>query len=74
MKKRVAEMSKRAQKSFLVTNNHPRGQAAVNALQLKSLLTGKRVLAPELLVKHYPQLEEYVEPEKDSLPQQQKLA
>jgi len=61
IEKRVREMSEKAEKTFVVANNHPQGQAAVNALQLKSMLTGKKVRAPELLVKAYPELKERVE-------------
>jgi hypothetical protein len=42
----------------VVANNHPRGQAAVNALQLKSMLTGEKVKAPEMLVEAYPVLQD----------------
>jgi len=61
VKNRVAEMAKEAQKTFVVTNNHPRGQAAVNALELKSMLTGKKVKAPESLAQAFPELKEFVE-------------
>ena len=37
-----------------ITNNHYQGQAAVNALQLKSWSTGRPVPAPETLVAAYP--------------------
>lgn len=37
-----------------ITNNHYQGQAAVNALQLKSWSTGRPVPAPESLVAAYP--------------------
>ncbi len=37
-----------------ITNNHYQGQAAVNALQLKSWSTGRPVPAPEPLVAAYP--------------------
>ena len=36
-------------------------KAAVNALELRHLLRGKKVPAPETLVKHYPELREMVE-------------
>ncbi len=58
VEKRVREMSEKAEKTFVVANNHPRGQAAVNALQLKSMLTGKKVEAPESLVEAYPVLKD----------------
>jgi hypothetical protein len=38
----------------------------VNALELRHLLDGKKVRAPETLVKHYPQLKEMVEVEDTS--------
>jgi hypothetical protein len=34
----------------------------VNALQLKSMLTGTRVLAPETLIEHYPGLKDIADP------------
>lgn len=58
VKKRIGEMAEKAEKVFVIANNHPRGQAAVNALQLKSMLTGKKVNAPESLVEAYPELGE----------------
>jgi uncharacterized protein YecE (DUF72 family) len=61
VKKRVNEISIKAEKTFVVANNHPRGQAAVNALQLKSMLSGKKVRAPELLLRAYPELKNSVE-------------
>jgi len=42
--------------------NHPRGQAPANALQLKQMLSGKKVKAPRSLIEHYQeQLEEIAE-------------
>jgi hypothetical protein len=38
-----------------ITNNHYQGQAAVNALQLKSWATGRRVEVPAPLLEAYPQ-------------------
>lgn len=64
VRKRVSEMEDKAEKTFLVANNHPRGQAAVNALQLKSMLGGKKVKAPEMLVDTYPELEEVAQARK----------
>ncbi|PYP91647.1 MAG: hypothetical protein DMG65_07385 [Candidatus Angelobacter sp. Gp1-AA117] len=63
---RVKEMSKKAEKTFVVANNHPKGQAAVNALELKSLLSGKKVKAPESLVEKYPQLGDRVIAEREA--------
>ena len=60
---RIAEMSQRAEKTFVITNNHYKGQAAANALEIKQLLTGKPVAAPPQLVETYPILQKYVRPE-----------
>ncbi len=38
---------------YVVTNNHFRGQAAANALMLASLVSGRRVRAPEPLLVRY---------------------
>jgi uncharacterized protein YecE (DUF72 family) len=58
VRERVSEMSRKAEKIFVVSNNHPRGQAAVNALELRSLFSGEKVRAPGSLVEAYPQLRE----------------
>ena len=42
-KEKIYHISKQAKKTFLVTNNHYRGQAPVNALELKKMLSGKKV-------------------------------
>jgi uncharacterized protein YecE (DUF72 family) len=59
---RVARtMARKADELFIIQNNHFRGQALVNALQMKRLLSDKPPPAPEELVLAYPQLEEAVE-------------
>ncbi len=61
-KEKIANISQRAEKTFAITNNHYKGQAAVNALELKHMLSGKKVKAPKPLVEHYPeQLREITE-------------
>jgi len=47
----------------VIANNHFQAKAAVNALELRYLLSGKKVPAPETLVKSYPELREMVEME-----------
>lgn len=59
IKSKVQNMAVKAEKTFVAANNHPKGQAAVNAVELKSLLFDKKVRAPETLVKSYPELEEF---------------
>jgi len=58
MKKKVEkEPSRRqAKKVIAATNNHYKGQAAVNAIDLKGLLGVKDNPIPEELQKAYPQL------------------
>jgi hypothetical protein len=46
----------------VVANNHFEAKAGVNALQLKHMLTGQRVIAPESLLEHYPQLRTIADP------------
>jgi uncharacterized protein YecE (DUF72 family) len=53
-KPRIENVAERAKVTFAIANNHYQGKAAVNALQLKHLLTRKPVSAPESLVQHYP--------------------
>lgn len=50
------EMAGRAESLFVVQNNHFRGQALVNALQLRGMLESSRPLAPDALVAAYPDL------------------
>jgi uncharacterized protein YecE (DUF72 family) len=62
-KDKITKISKQADKTFAITNNHYEGQAVVNALELKSMLSGRRVKAPKVLIDHYPeQLREITEP------------
>jgi uncharacterized protein YecE (DUF72 family) len=52
-KDKIKSISQRTDKTFAVANNHNEGQAAVNALELKNMLTGRTVKAPKPLVEHY---------------------
>lgn len=54
-KEKIEHISRNSEKTFAITNNHYKGQAAVNALELKSMLSGKKVRAPKVLVEHYPE-------------------
>jgi uncharacterized protein YecE (DUF72 family) len=42
---------------FIIANNHYRGQAAANALELKSALTGEPVAVPASMLAAFPRLE-----------------
>ena len=53
----------------MITNNHFRGKAVVNALQIKAKLASRKVAAPASLVTAYPVLKEVAEttaPEPDA--------
>jgi len=50
------QMAAETRALYVIQNNHFRGQALVNALQLKRLLQGETPRAPEELVATYPQL------------------
>jgi len=60
-KTRIDTIAQKAQKTFVIANNHFEGKAAVNALQLKHLLTGRSVSVPETLLKRYWELDEIAE-------------
>ena len=55
---RVRTVSEHSRNTFVVTNNHFQGKSVVNALQLISILKGKKVKVPEPLRRHYPELED----------------
>lgn len=57
---RIKELGAKSSKVYVVTNNHYRGQAMANALQIKNMITGKKVDVPELLLEKYPVLREIV--------------
>jgi uncharacterized protein YecE (DUF72 family) len=53
---RIREISQAAEKTFVFTNNHYRGQAPANALQIISKLQGCRIPVPPTLLQTYPVL------------------
>lgn len=55
---RIREVAKQTKESYVITNNHFLGKAVVNALEIKSILGGKKVPAPLPLFDKYPELEE----------------
>jgi hypothetical protein len=60
---RIKTVSASTAKTFVIANNHPDGKAAVSALEIEHLLSGKKVKAPESLIAKYPRLEEFGESE-----------
>jgi uncharacterized protein YecE (DUF72 family) len=64
-KEKIERIAHRANVTYVIANNHFQAKAGVNGLELKSLLTGKRVLAPPELIHHYPELKTYADPAED---------
>ena len=70
-KDKINRIAQKAEVVYVVTNNHFQAKAAVNALQLKHMLSGQRVRAPESLLSHNPDLKQIADPlpeENPSLP------
>ena len=59
-KTRIDAIAEKAEKTFVVANNHFEGKALVNALQLKHMVTGRSVRMPEMLLEKYWELGEIV--------------
>jgi len=55
---RIKQLGQKSGKVYVITNNHYRGQAMANALQIKNMITGEKLDIPKLLVEQYPVLEE----------------
>lgn len=63
----VRVMAGHAAETFVVQNNHFRGKALVNALQMRQLLQGMEPAAPAQLVEAYPELSGVVAAERTRL-------
>jgi len=61
-KEKIERLGEKVEKTFAVTNNHYKGKAAVNAIELKQMLKREKVKAPSTLVEHYPELRDFAEP------------
>jgi len=55
-KRRVLEVAGKTKETYVVANNHNFGKAAVNALELMSMLEARKVKAPAPLINTYPVL------------------
>ncbi len=58
---RIRQIAKEAEETYVITNNHYHGKAVCNALELKAKLGEKDFKIPEVLLEHYPQLQELQE-------------
>lgn len=56
--KRIKEVAKQTRETYVITNNHFRGQAVVNAVEIDAALKEHPVPAPEPLFAIYPRLSE----------------
>jgi uncharacterized protein YecE (DUF72 family) len=57
---RIKNLGKKSKKVVVITNNHYRGQALANALQIKNMVTQEKLDIPLDLLKQYPALKEIV--------------
>ena len=70
-KDKIERIASKAEVTYVVANNHFEAKGAVNALQLKHMLSGQRVKATETLLRHYPVLRNIADPvpeDNDGLP------
>src|SRR3954463_537178 len=70
---RIKEVSDKAKQTFVIANNHARGQSLVNAFEILAQLEEHRVAGPVRLIDGYPRLRESVEPDDES-PQRELFA
>jgi uncharacterized protein YecE (DUF72 family) len=64
-KARIESVAERAETTYVITNNHFESKAGVNAIELKAMITGKRVPAPPTLIQKYPELRKFADPAED---------
>jgi uncharacterized protein YecE (DUF72 family) len=67
-KEKIERIASKAEVTYVVANNHFEAKGGVNALQLRHMLTGRRVKAPEPLLKHYPELKNIADPLQENSP------
>ena len=61
--RRIKEVAAKAKQTFVITNNHARGQNLVNAFEILAQLEEERMSGPAKLIETYPRLAESVEPD-----------
>jgi len=64
-KARIVSVAERAETTYVIANNHFESKAGVNAIELKAMVTGKRVPAPPTLIQKYPELRKFADPAED---------
>ena len=63
---RIKQVADKARQTYVITNNHARGQSLVNAFEVLALLEEKRLPGPGKLIESYPRLSESVEADDES--------
>jgi uncharacterized protein YecE (DUF72 family) len=58
---RIKNLGKKSTKVFVITNNHYRGQAMANALQIKNMISGEKLEIPGTLLKEFPVLKQLID-------------
>jgi uncharacterized protein YecE (DUF72 family) len=61
-KDRIESVAEKTQTTYVITSNYFESKSAVNALQLKAMVTEKRVSAPPTLIQKYPELRRFADP------------
>ena len=64
-RERIENVAARAETTYVITNNHFESKAGANAIELKSMLAGRRVAAPPTLIEKYPELRRFADPSED---------
>jgi uncharacterized protein YecE (DUF72 family) len=59
---KIKTVASNAPQTYVITNNHFRGKAITNALELKAQLAEEKVKGPALLLSEYPRLGESIIP------------
>lgn len=59
---KIETIAEGARETYVIQNNHPKGQAACNALQIRARLGEEKVKVPDTMLPHFPQLGEIAEP------------
>src|SRR5688500_18042886 len=65
---RIKQVAKNTRETYVITNNHFRGQAVVNRSEIKAALMEERVPAPDPLFKQYPRLGESATKDEEERP------
>jgi uncharacterized protein YecE (DUF72 family) len=63
---RIKRVADKAKQTFVITNNHARGQSLVNAFEILAQLEEEKVPGPAKLLDTYPRLAEFVEADDES--------